>query len=184
LLGQVTPAQAAEALSIFGSSGPGRYEDVHPGAGPEQLYELVRTDWLFRMPSLHLAEAQVAGGGRAFLYELAWPAPGMGGLLGACHGLDVPLIFGNLALGQTAMLLGDPPPAEAVALSARMRDAWTRFAAGGGPGWPAYDVERRLTQVFDSPPAVVPYPEERSREVWREHSFDALPLLIEQRAEA
>jgi para-nitrobenzyl esterase len=205
LLGQVTPAQAAEALSTFApkrtkapktakkpeqaeapekAETPKGYEDVHPGAGPEQLYELVRSDWLFRMPSLHLAEAQVAGGGRAFLYELAWPAPGMGGLLGACHGLDVPLIFGNLALGQTAMLLGDPPPAEAVALSARMRDAWTRFAAGGDPGWPAYDVERRLTQVFDSPPAVVPYPEERSREVWREHSFDALPLLNEQRAEA
>ena len=55
------------------------------------------------MPSLHLAEAHT---GR-FLYELAWPAPGMGGQLGACHGLDVPMVFGNLTEGQLAMLLAD-----------------------------------------------------------------------------
>ena len=72
-----------------------RYREGFP-RGPEELYELVQSDWLFRMPSLHLAEAQVAGGGRAHLYELTWPAPGMGGVLGACHGLDVPLVFGNL----------------------------------------------------------------------------------------
>jgi para-nitrobenzyl esterase len=170
VLGQVTPAQAAEALSIFA---PGRY----PDASPDELYELVHSDWLFRMPSLHLAEAQIAGGGRAHLYELAWPAPGMGGVLGACHGLDVPLVFGNLTAGQPAMLIGDPPTAEAVALSAQMLSAWTRFAAGGDPGWPAYDLARRLTRVFDRSSAVVPYPEERSRTLWRDHSFDPLPLL-------
>ncbi|BEL09469.1 carboxylesterase family protein [Actinoplanes sichuanensis] len=176
MLGRVTAAQAEETSAIFGA-GP------HGDVGPEQWYELVRSDWLFRMPSLHLAEAQVDGGGRAFLYELAWPAPGLGGLLGACHGLDVPLVFGNLTLGQTAMLLGDPPPADAVALSAVMRDAWTRFAAEGDPGWPAYDMARRLTQVFDRESAVVPYPEERSRELWREHSFDPLPLISEAKTE-
>jgi para-nitrobenzyl esterase len=179
MLGQVTAAQAEETLKIFAPKG-----NEDPDVGPDQLYELVRSDWLFRMPSLHLAEAQVAGGGRAFLYELAWPAPGLGGVLGACHGLDVPLVFGNLNLGQTAMLLGDPPPAAAVALSAEMRDAWTRFAAEGDPGWPAYDVARRLTQVFDDPSAVVRYPEERSRELWREHSFDPLPLISGDEATA
>ena len=35
-----------------------------PGASPDELYELVHSDWLFRMPSLHLAEAQAAAGGR------------------------------------------------------------------------------------------------------------------------
>ncbi len=37
--------------------------------------ERVQTDWLFAMPSLHLAEAHVTGGGRAHVYELIWPAP-------------------------------------------------------------------------------------------------------------
>jgi len=29
----------------------------------------------------------------------------MGGALGACHGLDVPLVFGNLSSGQPAPLI-------------------------------------------------------------------------------
>ena len=74
----------------------------------------------------------------------------MGGVLGACHGLDVPLVFGNLDRGQPAMLIGDGPNPEAEALSARMRAAWTAFAADGDPGWPAYDAEQRLVQLFDA----------------------------------
>ncbi|GIE81590.1 hypothetical protein Aph02nite_75400 [Actinoplanes philippinensis] len=174
MLGRVTPEQAATALSIFA---PGRYDLAYPEAGPDRLHELVHSDWLFRMPSLHLAEAQVAGGGRAHLYELAWSAPGMGGVLGACHGLDVPLVFGNLTEGQPAMLLGSPPGAGAAELSAQMRSAWTRFAADGDPGWAGYDTAGRLTRVFDDAAAVVPYPEEASRVLWRGHSFDPLPLL-------
>jgi para-nitrobenzyl esterase len=140
------------------------------------LYELVHSDWLFRMPTLHLAEAQVAGGGRVHLYELTWTAPGMGGALGACHGLDVPLVFGNLTSGQPAMLIGDSPTSEATELSARMRNAWTTFATQSDPGWPAYDSARRLTQVFDTSSVVTTYPEERSRLIWQDHSF--LPLLL------
>ncbi|CAO5162050.1 Carboxylesterase [Frankia sp. AiPs1] len=203
LLGQVTPEQAADALRVFapgnggapadggppardeslgesrmpGGDGTRRYRDAYPQAGPDELYELVHSDWLFRMPTLHLAEAQLAGGGQAHVYELAWPAPGMGGILGACHGLDVPLVFGNLTRGEPAMLLGESPTAQAVALSAEMRGAWTGFATHGDPGWPAYDRDRRLTQVFDSPSAVLPYPQERSRRIWRNHSFPSLPLL-------
>ncbi|WP_061300771.1 carboxylesterase/lipase family protein [Herbidospora cretacea] len=172
VLGQVTREQADTALAVLA---PGDYRAAFPHATDEELYELVNGDWLFRMPSLHLAEAQTAGGGRAHLFELTWPAPGMGGALGACHGLDVPLVFGNLASGQTAMLIGEPSP-EAQALSARMRRAWTAFAATGDPGWPAYDG-RRLTQVFDASPALLPYPEEASRLLWRDHTFPALPLL-------
>ena len=76
----------------------------------------------------------------------------MGGALGACHGLDVPLVFGNLDRGQPAMLIGDSPDPQAEALSAQMRAAWTAFAAHGDPGWPAYDAEQRLVQLFDTRP--------------------------------
>ena len=142
-----------------GPDGARRYRDAFPAAGPDELYELVHSDWLFRMPSLHLAEAQAAAGGRAHVYELTWPAPGMGGVFGACHGLDVPLVFGNLDRGQPAVLIGETPSPEAEALSARMRAAWASFAAHGDPGWPAYDTERRLVQLFDTEPAVTAYPE-------------------------
>ena len=179
LLGEVGEEQAADALQVFapGPDGARRYRDAFPAAGPDELYELVHSDWLFRMPSLHLAEAQVAAGGRAYVYELTWPAPGMGGVLGACHGLDVPLVFGNLDRGQPAMLIGETPSPEAEALSARMRAAWTSFAAHGDPGWPAYDTDQRLVQCFDAGSAVTAYPEEASRLIWQHHTFAALGLV-------
>ena len=51
------------------------------------------------------------------------------------------------------------------------------FAATGDPGWPAYDPERRATQVFDSVTTVAAYPEERSRLLWQDFPFSTLPLL-------
>lgn len=182
VLGQVTREQAEVALDALapGPDGARRYREAFPGASDEELYELVNGDWLFRMPSVLLADAQVAGGGRAYLYELTWAAPGMGGALGACHGLDVPLVFGNLSSGRTAMLIGDPPAAGAVELSARIRKSWTSFAADGDPGWPAYDDDHRLTQIFDTQSTVTAYPEEASHRLWKDFTFPALPLL-EQR---
>ncbi|ATL32647.1 Putative carboxylesterase [Streptomyces formicae] len=178
LLGEVTEERAAGALDALapGPEGARRYRAAFPAAGPQELYELVNSDWLFRMPSLHLARAQTEGGGRAHLFELTWPAPGMDGIFGACHGLDVPLVFGNLAHGQTTALLGEASPA-AEELSARFRDAWTTFAAHGDPGWPPYDTTRHLTRLFDTHPAVTSYAEEASRLLWQEHGFDALPLI-------
>ncbi len=179
MLGRVTEDQAEAALRTLapGPDGASGYREAFPAAGPEELYELVNSDWLFRMPSLHLARAHAAAGGRTHVYELTWPAPGMGGGLGACHGLDVPLVFGNLSSGQPAMLIGETPSAEAEALSARIRAAWTAFAAEGDPGWPAYDVEQRLVQLLDATPTVTAYPEEASRLLWEQHTFPALPLI-------
>jgi para-nitrobenzyl esterase len=127
------------------------------------------------MPTLHLAQAQVAGGGRAHLYDLAWTAPANGGVLGACHGLDGPLVFGNLDWDFARMMLGPTPTPDAEELSAHMRTAWTRFAATGDPGWHAYDPDRHLTWILDTPPAVALYPEDASRRLWRNHRFSALP---------
>ncbi|MCP2245493.1 carboxylesterase/lipase family protein [Lentzea aerocolonigenes] len=167
LVGSVTPEQASAALEVFA---PGL---TYPSAEPEELFELVCSDWLFRMPSLHLAEAQVAAGGRAFVYVVAWePTP----VFRACHGLDVPLVFGNLDRGQAAAVLGEVT-ADTEEVSALMRSAWTGFARGGDPGWPAYDTDSRLTRVFDVPPAVVAYPEETSRRIWAGHRFEPLPLI-------
>jgi para-nitrobenzyl esterase len=178
VLGQVTHEQTQTALHLIGPGPDGvrRYREAFPAATDEELYELVNGDWLFRMPSLHLADAQLTGGGQVHLYELTWSAPGLGGGLGACHGLDVPLVFGNLTSGQTAMLIGDPPSPQAEELSVRVRRAWTAFASYGDPGWPPYD-DHRLTQLFDTPSTVTTYPEETSRLLWQDHAFAALPLL-------
>jgi para-nitrobenzyl esterase len=158
-LGGITPDRAREDTEAF--------------PDPGQRHEVVRSDWLFRTPSLKLAEAQVSAGGSAHLYELTWEAPGMGGALGACHGLDVPLVFGNLTAGQPAVLLGGPT-VEAVELSALMRAAWVGFATTGDPGWPGFDTG--AVRLFDLPPVTTAYPEQVSREIWTDPP-GALDLL-------
>ncbi|MET9391558.1 carboxylesterase family protein [Streptomyces sp. NPDC006624] len=179
-LGRITEEGAASALRVFapGPDGAQAYRTAFPGASPSELYERVQSDWLFAMPSLRLAEAQHAGGGRVHFYELTWPAPGSGGALGACHGLDIPLLFGTFGADLGALLFaGAEPSGEALALSSRFRSSWTAFARTGDPGWPAYDPEERLVQVLDAEPVVTAYPEEASRLLWEGHDFPPLPLL-------
>jgi para-nitrobenzyl esterase len=161
--GHVTREQADQTARIFAPDADA-YRRSFPD--PEELYEVVRSDWLFRMPSLHLAQAQLDAGGRAHLYELTWPAPGMGGMFGACHGLDVPLVFGNLAAGQPAVLIGDATSPEAIALSEQLRGAWIAFASHGDPGWDDYGTGE--VRIFDVDPTTGPYQHVASREIWRD----------------
>ena len=69
-----------------------------------------------------------------------------------------------------------PPRRPTPPLSSSAR-TWTTFAATGDPGWPAYDPQHRLTQIFDSVTTVAAYPEERSRLLWRDFPFSTLPLV-------
>ncbi|MGI5507217.1 carboxylesterase/lipase family protein [Lentzea sp. CA-135723] len=166
LAGQVTAEQAARALEVFA---PGL---TYPDLAPEELFEAVCSDWLFRMPSLHLAEAQIAGGGRAHVYEVTYAPTEM---FRACHGVDVPLVFGNLDVGGTAAVLGEVTPV-VEEVSARMRTAWSGFALYGDP-WPAYDPSVRLTRVFGEQDEVVAYPEEVSRQIWKDHVFEVVSVV-------
>jgi para-nitrobenzyl esterase len=177
--GKITDEDATDALRALaagdkqGASGEAAYRDAYPGATAETLFELVNSDWLFRMPTLHLAQAHAAAGGQTFLYQVSLEASEGG--FGACHAIDVPLVFGVYA-GLGRMLFGAEPPASAVALGDLMRSQWASFAASGDPGWPPYAPGRRLTRIFDDPPDVVPYPEEASLRIWDQHRFGVLDL--------
>ncbi len=173
--GKITDEEATDALRALagGASGEAAYRDAYPGATAETLFELVNSDWLFRMPTLHLAQAHAAAGGQTFLYQVSLEASEGG--FGACHAIDVPLVFGVYA-GLGRMLFGAEPPASAVALGDLMRSQWASFAASGDPGWPPYAPGRRLTRIFDDPPDVVPYPEEASLHIWDQYRFGVLDL--------
>jgi para-nitrobenzyl esterase len=175
--GNITDADAATVLDAFAPApdGAAGYRKAYPGADAGRMFELVFSDWLFRMPTLHLAQAHAASGGRTFLYELRAEAPGSGGVFGACHALDVPLVFGDPGSLGVA-LIGDQPPEEFRALGDLMRSEWLRFAVCGEPGWPVYGTERRTTRVYDLQPDIAPYPEEASMHLWERHQFDALDL--------
>jgi para-nitrobenzyl esterase len=151
------------------------YRAAYPEAIPAQLYETVNSDWLFRMPSLHLADAQHAGGGHAWAYELCWS---FNQELGASHSLDFLLVLGTLSIDDVRSHPSARPNAanEVMDVSHQMRTDWVRFATTGNPGWAPYDPDTRSTRVYNADPTTQPYPEERSRRIWCAHRFDTLDL--------
>ncbi|MEU7898083.1 carboxylesterase family protein [Nonomuraea sp. NPDC049152] len=156
----------AEVLRKFGlKDGDVVYHAAHPDADADELYTLVMSDWLFRMPSALLADAHT---GTTFAYELTWSPTE----LGACHALDVPLTFGSLGGGPAGWIIRGAPEAEAMSL--QFRTAWTRFAKTGDPGWPAYEPASALTHVFDEDPSDVHDPEAVSRALWSERGFPVI----------
>jgi para-nitrobenzyl esterase len=175
-LGKITDDEANTVLDYFAPApdGPAGYRKAYPQADPGGLFEVAFSDWLFRMPTLHLAQAHAMSGGTTYLYELTAAAPG--GPFGACHALDIPLVFGDYRDRGGLNLTGTEPPAAFVALGDLMRREWLDFACGGAPGWAAYGTGHRTTRVYDLQPDVCSYPEETSMHLWERHMFDALGL--------
>jgi para-nitrobenzyl esterase len=132
---EVTDEQFGATLDRLApaADGTGGYRDAYPEATPGELDELVNSDWLFRMPSLHLAHAQHAGGGAAWTYELCW---GFDRQRGASHSLDVLLVFGTLGVEDVRSDRSARPNAadEVARVSHQMRADWARFAGHRKPG--------------------------------------------------
>jgi para-nitrobenzyl esterase len=115
-----------------------------------------------RIPALRLADAHATGTSATYVYEFAWRSPQFNGLLGACHGIEIPFVFDTLGNG-TEPLLGANRPQQ---LADTMDAAWVAFATNGDCGWPKYDLNRRATMHFDVTSAVVDDPRSVERELW------------------
>jgi para-nitrobenzyl esterase len=80
----------------------------------------------------------------------------------------VPFIFDNAAITPNQVGTG----ADAFALAALMSDAWLAFARTGNPNtaglpaWPAFDLSRRATMVFDKYTRVVDDPRRNERRLF------------------
>jgi para-nitrobenzyl esterase len=157
---------AAAAYGLPVEEGLAAYRAMYPGASPGMLLAAIETDWWCRIPGLRLAEAHADGRAGTWMYEFAWPSPAFGGLLGACHALEIPFAFDTLDLGPGQMLGGLLGPEPPQTLATEMHGAWVRFAATGDPGWPRYDLERRATMRFDVASAVVDDPRSAERALW------------------
>ena len=174
----MTDAQLTTTLQRLApkSHGANGYRAAYPDASSAELYEIVNADWLFRMPSQQLAEAQHAGQGAAWLFELCWS---FNQDERASHGLATLLVFGTLGTDDVTNHRSAHRNAniELGRISSDMRTECVNFAARGNPGWPHYDSHARLTRVYNAEPTTEPYPEEPSRRLWAEHRFDALDLI-------
>jgi len=159
------PMRAAALIDGYRRSGEPRV-----GATPLELFCALETDRVYRVPALRLVEAQIAARGSAHAYHFTWPAALLGGSLGACHGVEVPFVFGSVGNPAGRAFAGEGP--EVDALAARVMDAWSSFARSGKPGarelpdWPAYTTVRRETMVLGKRSAVELDPGGATRRLW------------------
>jgi para-nitrobenzyl esterase len=148
------------------------YRTARPAADPDDLVCAVMTDRVFRMPAVRLAEAQHRHAPRVSMYRFDYPSSAFGGVLGACHAVEIPFVFGNLDGGGIELFLGGID-GDARRLSGRCTRAWLGVARDGTPehddlAWPAYDLDRRATCRLDRTPEVVEDPDAELRALWDE----------------
>lgn len=112
-----------------------------------------------------------------YVYEFTWFADPF---YGAIHSSELPFVFGTLHLdwipGGAAALAADRP--RLVGLAHAMMDAWTAFARGGDPRWPAYRAPTRLTKTFDVEQTSVAHPRDDLRARWNGYDFAFLNLEL------
>ena len=148
------------------------YGGLYPNLTPSDRYFLMLTDRAagFRRGATQIAELKAASGGApAYLYQLMWKTPIMGGKLRSPHGLEVSLVFDNPDAPTTAPITGGG--ARALAMAEVMSAAWTAFAHSGDPStaslpWPAYDLDRRTTMLFDEQSRAAADPFRAQRMFW------------------
>jgi len=139
-------------------------------AGNLDLVDALVTASRFRLPALRLAEAQQAHQPATFVYQVDWESPARRGTLGACHGIEIPFVFGTLGRTGDDRMSGSGPDADR--LACQMQDAWIAFARHGDPhhdgigDWPAYETGGRATMIFGRESGVVRAPFEEERRLW------------------
>ena len=165
------------------------YERAYPDL-PQNLVALAAaTDIFFRMPVLRFAEAQLDyQSDNVFVYRFDWPPPNPATPflnLGAMHGAELAFVFDS-ADGWPEVYGNGVPNG----LVEQIMDAWIAFARTGDPNhpgmpvWPAYDISRRPTMIFDttstaSTSTVADDPEAATRSFWDGIPFDGVrPALL------
>jgi para-nitrobenzyl esterase len=143
------------------------YRAARPGLSPADLWSALSTDYIFTIPAVRLAERQSGLGNDVYVYRFDWATPVFGGVLGACHALEIPFMFNNLDAAGSSMFTG-PASAEMRAMALTMHDAWHTFARTGSPGtsWPKYTSDNRNVMQFNLESAVVQDPNANERQVW------------------
>ncbi len=155
---RVLPSDAAAEASAL-------YAEVYAGRSPRARWGAFQTDRVFRAPAERLATAHGAHQPATWTYLFTWAPPLARGRIGACHALELPLVFGTLRHPALALLFSGGH-----ALSRRIQHRWAEFAHTGTlGGWEPYTEKRRFVATLgpDDPRALAAF--EPVRAFWAAH---------------
>lgn len=148
------------------------YRRWYPRASASDVLFAATTASRSWRPAVIESELRAVQGSPAFAYQLDWKSPQDGGRWGAPHGLDIPLVFGNLGapvdLKGTQVGSGE----RSRRMSARMGDAFIAFARTGDPNarglptWERYELPRRQTMLLDDDSRLVDDPRSAERRLF------------------
>lgn len=131
------------------------YRRLYPSASASDVFFAATTASRSWRPAVIECELRAAQGSPAFVYQLDWKSPQDGGRWGAPHGLDIPLVFGNLDAPVDLKGTQVGGGRRSRSMSARMSDAFIAFARMGDPNtrglptWERYELPRRQTMLLD-----------------------------------
>jgi para-nitrobenzyl esterase len=140
------------------------YERIRPNEVPWQLISSIHTDTAFRQRAQRISEQRIAANNKTWMYWFTWPTPVLDGIVGSCHGLDIPFAFDNLSLPRTGDLTGDGP--ERTQIAKRFADEIMNFAKESVVSWPAFDIESRQTLEINAEMTVLTDPEGEIRSLF------------------
>jgi para-nitrobenzyl esterase len=132
-----------------------QYRGFYPAYSAVDVFFAITTasrSWRGQLIEAERRAAQAGAKEHTWVYELDWRSPIDGGKWGAPHTLDIPLVFGNVAVADR--MTGDGEQARA--LTALMSSAWVEFTKAGNPNtaglpqWKPYSLEKRETMCFDT----------------------------------
>jgi len=146
------------------------YRKALPDETPSGLYFTLASDRWMRMRSIQLAERKFEQGtAPVYMYRFDWEAPAWEGRFRAAHAFEIPFVFDNTQLNSD--ITGGTQAA--MALGAKMSNAWIAFARSGDPNhnglpaWSAYDPNTRATMLFNDACEVVNDPGRDERLLWK-----------------
>lgn len=98
------------------------------------------------------AAKSAQGGAPAYVYLFSWISEVNDRALSACHGMELPFVFNNIA-AQREMTGGTE---DAYKMADRISSAWINFIKTGNPNtsklpeWEPFDPETRATMILDN----------------------------------
>ncbi|HXS94992.1 MAG TPA: carboxylesterase/lipase family protein [Candidatus Limnocylindrales bacterium] len=152
------------------------YRRVYPNYSASDVFFAATTDsrdWRPAVVEIERRAALPKGSAPTYSYELDWGSP-VRPELKACHALDLPFLFDNVAISHN--LVGEGP--EAYSLAEQISEAYIAFAKTGNPNnskiphWPAYDLTNRATMVFDKVSKVVNDPRSEPRKMFSQVPYE------------
>lgn len=158
------PARLAGAMrvDILPDEVVAAYRRLYPQYTPSDVYFAASTAARSWRGAVIELEGRARAGAPAFAYQLDWRAPVEGGIFGAPHTLDIPLVFGNL---EASPFIGERT-AQGEEMSRTIMDAFIRFARTGNPGWAPYTLPQRSTMIFDQTLRIENDPRQAERELF------------------